>query len=329
MAFFTKLLKFLFRLWVISTSVIGSLFVFGMIGLVILATSLPEVEGAYYPTMTIKTGGTDKIAVLNLSGVIMDEADTSPFGATEGIISAQKIMPMLDHIGEQKDIKAVVIRINSPGGAVVASDEISTKIGKLKEKKPVVVSFGDVSASGGYYIAAPATKIIANPATLTGSIGVIAQFPQYTGLMEKVGVQMRTFKSGEFKDIGSPDRDLTDAEKAILQNMIDEAYGQFVDVVARGRNMDQAKVRQIADGRIYTGKQAKELGLIDEFGNLDIAISRAMDLGKVENPTIIQYSEKSFFESLLSSTTKQINPLNSISTMLPQNRSGVFYLMSL
>lgn len=259
----------------------------------------------------------------------MDEVEASPFSASEGIISAQKVIPMLEHLKNEDTVKAVVIRVNSPGGAVVASDEIAQKIKQLKDKKPVVVNFADVSASGGYYISAPATEIIANPTTLTGSIGVIAQFPQYSALMEKIGVQMRTFKSGEFKDIGSPGRELTGVENQILQTMINEAYDQFVQVVADGRKMDVSKVRQLADGRIYTGKQAKENGLIDGFGNVETAIDRAISLANIKDPSVIEYTNKSFFESLFSSSAKQMNPLSSISTFLPQNQSGVYYLMSL
>lgn len=331
MSEFKSAVKFIFRIWVIVTSVIGSFFVFALMILVGLASSLSEVESSpLYPTRTVKQGGTDKIAILNLSGVIMDDdASSDPFSFSEGIISARKVIPMLDHVREDESVKAVVIRVNSPGGAVVASDEIAQKIMQLKEKKPVIVNFGDVSASGGYYISAPATEIIANPATLTGSIGVIAQFPQFSGLYEKVGVGMRTFKSGEFKDIGSPDRELTEPEQVILQTMINEAYDQFVQVIVDGRKMDESRVRQLADGRIYTGKQAKENGLIDGFGNVDVAINRAKELANVNDPTILEYTSKSFFESLISSTSKQVNPLSSMSSFLPQQRSGVYYMMSL
>jgi protease-4 len=323
-----KILSILAKVWIAVTSVIGSLLVLGLIALVVLSSTAAGEE-VRFPTRTVRSGGTDKVAIIPLSGQIVSDAQSSdPFAFSSGMISSRKVTSILDHAREQDDIKAVVLLINSPGGAVVASDDIYIKVRQLREKKPVIVSFGDVAASGGYYIASGATEIIANPASITGSIGVIAQFPQYDELLGKVGVQMRTFKSGEFKDIGSPERPFTDSENQIVQRMIDEAYVQFVQAVASGRNMDFERVRQLADGRIYTGIQAKENGLIDELGNLDTAINHAMTRANVSNPTIIEFTEGGFFETLFSSSADKINPLSSFSAVLPQTHTGVFYLMS-
>lgn len=328
MSLLKSILKIFAKIWIAVTSVIGSLLAIGLILLIVIG-STSAGEEVRYPTRTVKAGSGDKIAIIPLSGEIMSEdSSTDPLSFSSGVISANKVTALLDHVKEQDDIKAVVIKVNSPGGAVVASDEIYQKIKALKEKKPVIVVFGDTAASGGYYISAGATEIIANPATITGSIGVIAQFPQYNDLLSKVGVQMRTFKSGEFKDIGSPERAFTDSERVIVQTMIDEAYGQFVQAIATGRNIDEAKVRQLADGRIYTGKQAKENGLVDELGNLDTAIDHAKSKANLDNPTIEEFTEGGFLETLLSSSINKINPLAKVTSALPQTHSGVFYLMS-
>ncbi|MEO8581195.1 MAG: signal peptide peptidase SppA [Patescibacteria group bacterium] len=328
MSYITKFLKLLAKIWIVVTSVIGSLFAIALIALVVIGTSTSK-ELPTYPTRTVTSGGSEKVAIIPLSGdIVAEDTNNDPLAFSSGVISAKKVIPLLDHVMNDDEIKAVVLKVNSPGGGVVASDEIYRKVKELKAKKPVIVSFGDMAASGGYYISAGATEIIANPATITGSIGVIAQFPQYNDLLNKLGVQMRTIKSGEFKDIGSPQRPMTDSEKQIFQSMINEAYDQFVHAIADGRNMDEAKVRQIADGRIYTGKQAKENGLVNELGTVDTAINRAKTLADIKDPTVVEYTERGFFESLLSSSLQKINPLATLSSNLPQTHSGIYYLMS-
>ncbi len=188
-----------------------------------------------------------------------------------------------------------MLRINSPGGSVAATQEIVQEIRKLrKNNKVVVASMGDVAASGGYYIASQADSIVADPGTLTGSIGVIMQIANVQDLFKKIGVKTETIKSGKFKDIGSPFRELSVQERDIFQNLINDAYDQFVTAVAEGRKMDRAKVLEVADGRIFTGTQAKAAGLIDEYGNLQEAILLAASKAGITGKPNVVYDSDSF-----------------------------------
>ena len=239
------------------------------------------------------------IGVLRIEGVILSGMPPSP--RQEGIVYSEQMSEILKKIDENDNIKALVLRVDSPGGSVVGSNEIYEAL--LKIEKPIVVSMGETAASGGYYISCATDRIMVNPSTLTGSIGVIAQMPNVEGLMEKVGVEVNVIKSGKLKDEGSPYRPMTEEEKAIWQEIIDEAYGQFVSIVAKGRDIPEEEVRKIADGRVYTGLQAIKLGLADETGNLPDAIKLAGELGGIEGePNIIElYEPPTFFESLLMS----------------------------
>lgn len=319
------------KLWIVATAVIGSLLVFALIGIAVaLSSGETSFEGAApLSQKVIKNGGEDKVALLRLEGPISESESSGGLTGASGSVSSTRVNKILDGLMEDDSVKAVVLRINSPGGTVVASDDIYRKVTALQKKKPVIASLGDTTASGGYYIAVASNKIVANPATITGSIGVIAQFPKLSGLYEKIGLEMRTIKSGEFKDIGSESRDLTDAEKAILNSIIKDSYDQFVAAVSQGRKMDEAKVRQLADGRIYSGKQAKENGLVDELGGLEDAIDLAADTANIEDPTIVEFSDKSFFESLLSSQAEKLSISSAVgadlSRIFPQE-FGVYYL---
>jgi protease-4 len=172
-------------------------------------------------------------------------------------------------------VKAIVVRVDSPGGAVAPTQEIFAEIQRLKKRKPVIASMGSVAASGGYYIASACDKIIANPGTLTGSIGVIMQLTNVEELMKKIGVKGYNVKSGANKDIGSPFQPLSPEGREILQSVIDDVHSQFISAVAKGRGLDEARVRKLADGRIYSGAQAKDLGLVDQFGTLEDAVEVA------------------------------------------------------
>ncbi len=211
----------------------------------------------------------DRIKVINLSGMIMDSDEKSVFSITDTTSSTIK---KLRKAAENPKIKAVLIRINSPGGTVATSQELNQAVTKLKEKKPVFTSMGDICASGGYYVACATDKIYANPGTLTGSIGVILNGMNFKGLADKLGVQPQVVKSGLFKDIASPYRAMTDDERKILQGLIDDSYDQFVNAVATGRKMKVDDVKKIADGRIYSGRQAKKNGLVDELGSYQDAL---------------------------------------------------------
>ena len=209
------------------------------------------------------------------------------------IIESQETIRQVRELKEDTNVKAVVLRIESPGGGVGPSQEIYEEIKKLAAQKKVVVSMGSVAASGGYYIAAPASVIYANPGTITGSIGVLMKFATMEGLMGKLGVKAQTIKSGEFKDVGSPARPMTEKERAMLQGVIDSTYGQFVKAVAEGRKLPVDEVKNLADGRIYTGEQAKGLKLVDKLGNLEDAVAEAGRLAGLKGePQVIRPSKK-------------------------------------
>lgn len=205
------------------------------------------------------------------------------------ITSSQETVKQLKEFRKDSSIKAILVRIDSPGGAVGPSQEVYTEIRRTIQTKPVVASLGGVAASGGYYIASAANSIVANAGTITGSIGVIIYFPNLKELFEKIGYQMTTIKSGQFKDVGNPSRDMTPEERSLLQDTIMETYSQFVRDVAQGRNLPQEQVKQVADGRIILGEKALELKLIDQIGNYEDAVDKAAELGKIEGePQIIR-----------------------------------------
>ncbi len=228
----------------------------------------------------------EKVAVIRIEGIILD---------------SKKAIEDLKQYSNDDSVKAVVIRINSPGGGVAPSQEIYDEVIKLKAKKKVVVSMGSLAASGGYYIASPADIIVANAGTLTGSIGVIMELPNLEGLMEKIGIKTNTIKSGKHKDIASAFRTMTKEERQILQDLLDDVHEQFINAVSESRNMEYNVIRELADGRIYTGKKAKELGLIDELGNLDYAIKLAGELSGIKGePYVVTKKERFSFWDLLS-----------------------------
>ena len=220
----------------------------------------------------------DKIAVVEIRGVI-----------TQSAAVVEEIHQYLEDGG----VKAIVLRIDSPGGGVGPSQEIHREVVKAKQQKKVVVSMGSVAASGGYYIACASDLIVANPGTITGSIGVVMEFTNLEELLKKIGVKGVVIKSGEYKDIGSPFREMTMEEKKIMQDVIDNVNQQFIQAVAEGRKLDRNKVAAIADGRIFTGEQAQRLGLIDRMGNLQDTIDMtAQMVGIKGQPTVLYPREK-------------------------------------
>ncbi len=261
--------------------------------------------------------GYDHIAVIRLSGVIAGgEADGSLWPNPE---SAGAVLKQLRKAVKSKYVKGVLFRIDSPGGTVSTSQEIADEIKALQEKqKPVVVSMGDVAASGGYYVACNADKIVADPGTITGSIGVIMSNINLKGLGDKLGLEPQVIKSGQFKDIGSPYRAMTADDKAILQALILDAYDQFTNAIATGRKMPLEKVKQLADGRIYSGRQALKINLVDKLGGYTTAIDLLQDICKE------RYNRK---EKL---PVKEASPRGFISNLLESNISdlGIFALRS-
>lgn len=231
--------------------------------------------------------GTNNVGVLQIEGAIE---------------SARETVQNLKQFGDNKSIKAVVVRIDSPGGAVAPTQEIYDAIGNLRKKKPVVASMGGVAASGGYYIAAACDEVVANPGTLTGSIGVIMELGNVEELMKKLGLKGYSIKSGPHKDIGSPLRPLSPEGRAILQSLVDNVHAQFVSAVAKGRKIPEDKVKEIADGRVYSGEQAKKLGLVDVLGNMEDAVDLAAKRAGIEGTPEVIYArsqEKSWWEKLL------------------------------
>ncbi len=225
--------------------------------------------------------GKEGIKVIRIYGSIAGGIDQRGlFGITVG---SDSIIKRLERAEEDSRVKAIVLRIDSPGGTIAAVQEVYEAILRAREKgKLIVASMGDMAASGGYYIACAADKIIANPGTLTGSIGVIMTFNKFEELYKKIGIETTVIKSGEFKDIGSPYRDMTDEEKDMLRGIIDNTYNQFIQAIVDGRGMDEEKVRELADGRIFIGEEAKEKGLIDELGGYQEAVQLAADLAGIE-----------------------------------------------
>jgi protease IV len=225
------------------------------------------------------------------------------------IVDSQEIVKQLNDLRKDDKVKAVVVRIDSPGGVVGPSQEIHAEIKKLATRKKVVVSMGSVAASGGYYIAAAASRILANPGTITGSIGVLMKFSNMEGLMGKIGMKAFTLKTGKYKDVGSPARPMSKQDKAMLQGVIDNAHSQFVRAVAEGRKLPEADVRKIADGRIFTGEQALALKLVDKIGTLQDAVEEAGKLGGISGePQIIKPPKKKklLLDMLIEETASRI-----------------------
>ncbi len=226
------------------------------------------------------------------------------------IISSESIVSQLEKFKNRKDISAIVIRIDSPGGLVAPTQEIYEKVRSLRGIKPVITSMGSVAASGGYYIALGGDTLIANPGTIIGSIGVIMNYPIATELLDKVGIKFETVKSGGLKDVGSYSREVTDADRKHLNEMVKDIHGQFVSAVGQNRLIDRAELVKLADGRVFTGLQSKELGLIDLLGTFEDAIALAGTLSQIKGkPKPIQIDKKNnsfldLFTSNLEQATK-------------------------
>jgi len=257
--------------------VLFSLLVMWAIGaIVIISIALLFFLGKSEPSLSFG----EKVGVVEIKGVITDP---------------KPVLAHLRSLRRNKDIKAIVLRINSPGGAVGPSQEIYEEVKKTTRVKTVVASMGAVAASGGYYVGAAADHVMANPGTITGSIGVIAKFPNVEELFKKIGISANVLKSGEYKDVGSPLRKMTDEEKELLQSFLGNLHEQFIRAVAEGRKIPEEKVRAIADGRILTGEDAKKLGLLDSLGNLEDAITLAAKLAGIEGePSVFYVKEKKF-----------------------------------
>ncbi len=234
------------------------------------------------PDDSVRIGRGNNVAVVEIDGVI---------------VSAEDVVRQIKKYRDNRNVNAILLRVDSPGGGVAASQEIYEEVKKTVENgKPVVVSMGAVAASGGYYVSLPASSIVANPGTITGSIGVISQFIHVDEMLDKIGVDVTTIKSGRFKDSGSMYRDMEEFEKTYWQELMDDVYVQFVSAVAVARNFELEQTYDLAEGKIYTGRQAYELGLIDTLGTYEDAIRIAADLSGIEgDPDIIKERERRTF----------------------------------
>jgi len=251
----------------------------------------------------------EKVGIIEITGIITD---------------SKSVIQNLKRFREDNSIKAIVIRIDSPGGGVGPAQEIFREIRKTVGVKKIVASMGAVAASGGYYIAAGTDGIVANPGTITGSIGVIIRFANFEDLLSKIGLTPVVVKSGEYKDTGSPVRKMTKEERKFLQNFVNQIHKQFIIAVAEGRNMDQSKVEPLADGRIFTGEEAKNLGLIDRIGNLEDAVEWAGRMAGIEGKISAVYAQKKklpLLKYIIDSTLKDL--VNNISN--PHIWGGYLY----
>jgi len=257
------------------------------------------------PTTMPVIGSGDAVAVIDLNGTITSD---QPQPISSSLITPGQVKELLDQADSLDQVKAVVIKVNSPGGSVVASDEIYHML--LDFDKPVVIWMGELAASGGFYISCAGDYVYAHPDTLTGSIGVISQFINAEQFLDKYGIEAVVITSGPHKDMGSLFRGMTDEEQEIWSEMIDQIYDDFVQIVADGRNLPEATVRELADGRVYTGQQALELGLVDAVGLTNDAIDKAAELGGIEGePQVIELKPTpSLLESLYSLQSRSALP---------------------
>jgi protease-4 len=274
--------------------IIGIVAVLLALGALFVLTVVAMLSGEDTEEETVAYGSGGKVALIELN---------------EPIMSSEEMVRLFRKYRETPSVKAIVFRIDSPGGGVSASQEIYEEVRKTRNSgKPVVVSMGSVAASGGYYVACGADKIMANPGSLTGSIGVIFQFIHFEELFKKLGVETSTFKSGELKDIGSPFRKTTPRERVYFAGLVGDVYDQFVNVVATERKLDLAYVKKYADGRVFTGRQAHQWGFIDTLGTYEDAIALAAKLGAIEGTprTVRERKRKTFFEQLMGETIADV-----------------------
>ncbi len=254
---------------VILILVVAAVFLWGSMAAVFL------LSGASSRIPTLSLG--PKIGVIPIEGAIEE---------------SRELLSQIVRFREDSSIKAIILRVDSPGGLVGPSQEIHREILKTNKEKHVVVSMGDVAASGGYYIASAADRIVANPGTIVGSIGVIMEFLQLQELLDKAGVGLEVLKSGEFKDVGSPHREMTPRERELLMDLIVDIQEQFIRAVAQGRGLPVERVREIADGRVFSGSRAKELGLVDHLGNFRDAVDLANRLGGIRGEAELVYPSR-------------------------------------
>ncbi|KRT72947.1 MAG: putative signal peptide peptidase SppA, protease IV [Candidatus Rokubacteria bacterium CSP1-6] len=260
---------------------------------------------------TVEGTGAGKVLLMDLSGVISEEPLISLGAQAPRVSILARVREELKKAEDDDRIQALVVRINSPGGTATASDILYRELSAFKARKkiPVVAAIMDVGASGGYYVALAADTIVAHPTTVTGSIGVVMLTLNAEGLLQKVGIAPLAIKSGAKKDMGSPFRGLSDEERQIFQGVIDDLYGRFVSLIAKERRMPEDKVRAFADGRIYTARQAKELGLVDRVGYLEEAVEAAKQAARLSEARVVMYHRPREYRSNIYSGTPVPEPI--------------------
>ena len=294
---FARRHPFLFFLMTISICL--TLIFLGLIGFISIGSKMLNTT---FTKDYTKSGG--NIGIIEINGVIL---------------SSKKIIEDMKIFADQEAIKAIIIRIDSPGGGIGPSQEIYREIMKIRTKKKIIASMGSVAASGGYYVASATDGIVANPGTITGSIGVIMEYANIMEIAKKIGISPVVIKSGKYKDMGSPLRELKDTEKKIFQNLVNELHIQFVNDVAKARKIDIPTMKTLADGRIYTGEKAFNLKLIDRLGNLDDAVRWAGEIANIKgelNPVYPKEDKITFIKKLANTLFKNINISGTISDNL-------------
>jgi len=285
--------------------------VIGCIGLpilftIIMAIIMASIGGASRNFKSESISPNSYIALIKISGVMTTGSSNMSFFDTGAISGSDSLSELIRKTADDPKAKAILLRVNSPGGTPVAAEEIGEAIKYAKTKKPVYTSMADTAASAAYWISACTSKIYANKTTLTGSIGVIMDGGDLSGLYEKLGYNPQTIKSGKFKDIGSLNRPMTSDEKALLQNMIDSTYQVFVDEVSAGRHMPREKVLELADGRVYTGNQALKANLVDKIGTYDVCLNDLAKEVNMKRPVVKEVGKTKFIDQLLATDTKSI-----------------------
>ena len=278
-------------------------------------------------------------ALMTINLAFFGPSTNLPFGNNMGVLSiegtiteSQSIVSQLVNFRKDSGIKAIILRINSPGGGVSPSQEIYREVRRTVNTKKVIVSMGSLAASGGYYIASAADKIVASPGTITGSIGVIMEFVQLKELFKKIGISLEILKSGEYKDVGSPHREMSERDKELLQELISDIQNQFVEAVAEGRGLSVEKVREIADGRIFSGAKAMELGLVDMLGNFQDAVDLAKQETGIDGEITLVYPRKSrnrLWDLILGDAIKAIyeSALKALETRIEYRWDGLPYAL--
>jgi protease-4 len=292
--------RILFGWFLLAVAILGFLFVaVSFLGLVSLAA------------MTRPNMLAGKIAVIRVDGVIAAGPSYGLFGGA--LASGERIADSVRRAGRDQTVKAIVLRLNSPGGSAAGAQEIYEELMRARKKwgKPVIASMGDVAASGGYYVACGTDRIVADASTVTGSIGVIYNQADLSELLKKIGYRQEVLKTGKFKDLGSYTRPLTADERRLVQGLLDDTFDQFVKAVAQGRGLSESRVRSLADGRVFTGRQALKLKLVDSLGNMRTAIELAAQAAGIEGePAVVEYGRPSLLELLSPGYGYERSPLS-------------------